>query len=105
METRGNESMPYAPMPLNLMPYAAPMKFSAWPSVTNPWSDPVEEVQHVEATGWHGIWIGDHFMAYGDNTSGPWQEAWSVLAGLAALTSRVKLGTLVTGNTYRYPPI
>jgi F420-dependent oxidoreductase-like protein len=81
------------------------MKFSAWPSVTNPWSELVEEVQHLEATGWHGIWIGDHFMAYGDDTSGPWQEAWSVLAGLAALTSRVKLGTLVTGNTYRYPPI
>ncbi len=81
------------------------MKFSAWPSVTNSWTELVEEVQHVEDAGYYGVWIGDHFMAYGADTSGPWQEAWSVLAGLAALTSRVKLGTLVTGNTYRYPPI
>jgi F420-dependent oxidoreductase-like protein len=81
------------------------MKFSAWPSVTNRWHELVEETQHIEAAGWHGVWIGDHFMAAGENTSGPWQEAWSVLAGLAALTSRVRLGTLVTGNTYRYPPI
>ena len=44
-----------------------------------PWSELVEEVQHVEATG-HGIWIGDHFMAYGDDTQGPWQEA-GALAG------------------------
>jgi F420-dependent oxidoreductase-like protein len=81
------------------------LKFSAWPSVTNPWNELVEETQHVEAAGWYGVWIGDHFMANGSDTSGPWQEAWSVLAGLAALTSRVRLGTLVTGNTYRYPPI
>jgi F420-dependent oxidoreductase-like protein len=81
------------------------MKFSAWPSVTNPWSALVDEVQHIEAAGWHGIWIGDHFMSFADDNSGPWQEAWSVLAGLGALTSRLRLGTLVTGNTYRNPCI
>ena len=41
------------------------MKFSAWPSVTNPWSELVEEVLHAEAAGYHSLWIGDHFMAYG----------------------------------------
>jgi F420-dependent oxidoreductase-like protein len=81
------------------------MEFSAWPSVTNPWQTLVEEVQHIEGAGWKGIWIGDHFMANLADNTGPWQEAWSVMAGLAALTSRVRLGTLVTGNTYRYPPI
>ena len=81
------------------------MKFSAWPSVTNPWPQLVEEVQHIEAAGWHGIWIGDHFMSFAADNSGPWQEAWSLLAGLGALTSRLRLGTLVTGNTYRNPCI
>ncbi|MGH8168472.1 MAG: LLM class F420-dependent oxidoreductase, partial [Woeseiaceae bacterium] len=78
---------------------------SAWPSVTNPWQTLVDEVQHIESAGWKGIWIGDHFMANAADTSGPWQEAWSVMAGLAALTSRILLGTLVTGNTYRHPAI
>ena len=81
------------------------MQFSAWPSVTNPWQDLAEETQHIEAAGWKGIWIGDHFMVNAADTSGRWQEAWTVIAGLAALTSTLRLGTLVTGNTYRYPPI
>ena len=54
------------------------MQFSAWPSVTNPWQDLVEETQHIEAAGWKGIWIGDHFMVNAADTSGRWQEAWTV---------------------------
>ena len=36
---------------------------------------------------------------------GPMFEAWELLAGWGALTTRVRLGTLVTGNTYRHPPV
>jgi F420-dependent oxidoreductase-like protein len=36
---------------------------------------------------------------------GPTLECWAVLAGLAAATSRVRLGSLVCGNTYRHPAV
>src|SRR5213592_1116307 len=38
-------------------------------------------------------------------TSSPCMEGWTLLAGLAAQTSRIRLGVLVTGVTYRHPSI
>ncbi|MDQ3930225.1 MAG: LLM class F420-dependent oxidoreductase [Chloroflexota bacterium] len=64
-------------------------------------------VQEAEAAGFYSVWVMDHFFQI--ESVGPKElemlEAYSTLTYAAALTSRVKLGTLVTGVTYRYPAI
>jgi F420-dependent oxidoreductase-like protein len=69
------------------------------------WPELLERVRFAEGAGFDGVWIFDHFKPlYGDPT-GPCMEAWTLLAGLAASTERIRLGALVTGITYRHPSI
>lgn len=60
--------------------------------------------RRAEAAGFDSIWVWDHFVQLRR-----WDhailEGWLALAFLAAATTRVKLGTLVTGVTYRHPAV
>src|SRR5260370_5339527 len=65
----------------------------------------VERVQFAEAAGFDGAWVLHDFKPLYGDPGGPCLEAWTLLAGLAAVTSRIRLGALVTGITYRHPSI
>jgi F420-dependent oxidoreductase-like protein len=69
------------------------------------WDELVERAKLAEDAGLDGVWVFDHFKALYADPKGPSLEAWSLLAGLARETSRVRLGTLVTGMTHRYPSV
>jgi len=69
------------------------------------WPELRRRVQWAEETGFESAWVFDHFTAlYGDR-NGPCMEAYTLLAALAAVTSQIRLGVLVTGVTYRHPSL
>jgi F420-dependent oxidoreductase-like protein len=81
------------------------MQFSVWPRPGQAWEEVLALAQHAERTGWDGVWFADHFMPNSDDAAGDTLECWAVLAGLAVAVPRVRLGSLVCGNTYRHPAV
>ena len=81
------------------------MRFAFWPGPNNTWEDVLGLSTHAEASGWDGIYFADHFMPNQADTSGPTMECLTVLAALAVSVPRVRLGSLVIGNTYRNPAL
>lgn len=68
------------------------------------WPELVAMTRLAEQVGFDSVWVGDHLL-YRDEvngTRGPW-EAWTMLAGLAAATSRIAIGPLVACTSFHNP--
>lgn len=68
------------------------------------WDKTVERWRLFEKLGFESAWLCDHLIQPSRPT-GPYFEAWTLLAGLAAETSKIRIGILVTSNTFRYPQV
>ena len=67
--------------------------------------DVVDQAHAAEETGYDSVWVMDHFFQLPPlgGPSQPMLDAYTLLGALAARTTTVRLGTLVTGVTYRNP--
>ena len=82
------------------------MKFGLFTSLTGiNWPQLQDLWRHSEDTGWDTACVTDHFMP---NTPNPVDEAlecWTALAGLALITTRMRIGTLVVAVPNRDNPV
>lgn len=70
----------------------------SWPELSAAWRD-------ADADGFfHAGWVFDHFYPSRGPIQPMW-EAWTVLASLAAITERLRLGVMVSSNTFRHPAL
>jgi len=70
------------------------------------WPEILEMARAIEDLGYDSIWLGEHLLyRFAERPPrGPW-EAWTLLAGLAAVTSRVELGPLVACTNFHNPAL
>jgi probable F420-dependent oxidoreductase len=74
------------------------------------WPELLAIARHAEAVGFDALWVADHLgvlddpLRPGDGPMGTW-ECWSVLAALAAATTRIRLGSLVSCTAFRNPAL
>ena len=68
------------------------------------WDDWVRLARLAEEHGFEGLFRSDHYTAI-IRADAAAHDAWATLAGLAALTERIRLGTLVSPATFRHPSV
>ena len=69
-----------------------------------PWSELLERWQLFDALGFDSVWNCDH-LVQPSRPNGPYFEAWTLLAALAVRTERIRIGVLVSCNTFRHPAL
>ena len=69
------------------------------------WSELATMARTAEDIGLDSVWLGDHYLSRDERgTRGPW-EAWTQLAAIAAITSRVRIGPLVASTSFHQPAV
>lgn len=70
-----------------------------------PYAELLQTWQEADELGFDTAFVFDHVMPIYSEPTGPCFEGWTLLSGLAAQTKRVRVGLLVTSNTFRNPAL
>ncbi len=81
-----------------------PLRFGICRNQTLPWDALLRHFQEFERLGFDSAWDCDHFQRPSEPEA-PYFEGWTTLAALAMGTERIRLGVLVTSNTFRHPAL
>ena len=80
------------------------IRFGICTDQAEPYATLVDRWRYFEELGFDSIWDCDHFIRPSD-PSCPYFEGWTLLAALAAETTRIRVGVLVGSNTFRHPAL
>lgn len=69
------------------------------------WEEWVALARACEDSGLEGLFRSDHYLSMSDEAHRGALDAWATLSGLAAITSRIRLGTMVSPATFRHPSV
>jgi probable F420-dependent oxidoreductase len=84
------------------------MKFSLWPDSAYQPSEVLDLARYADDAGWHGVWYADHYMPNtGDESFAPGDlhECWAMLPAIAAVTTRIRIGSLVAPTSVHHPAV
>ena len=83
---------------------ASKLRFGVCTDQNLPFETLVERWLYFERVGFDSVWDCDH-LNQPSSPEGPYFEGWTLLAALAARTHRIRIGVLVSSNTFRHPAL
>jgi alkanesulfonate monooxygenase SsuD/methylene tetrahydromethanopterin reductase-like flavin-dependent oxidoreductase (luciferase family) len=84
------------------------VKFSIWPDPSRAPETVLDLARHVDGLGWHGFWYADHYMPNTGSEEfapGDTNEVWAILPAVAAVTSSLRIGPLVSPTSVHHPAL